>query len=102
MEKKNNPLKNMQLQVRPSPPVLKVMLMVVILLSMATLGTLRLVHNGIQEEIQNLKDEAASLEYANEELDRKTQDQDSIENVQEIAQEDLGMVEPGTILFDVQ
>ena len=102
MEKKNNPLKDIQIQVRPSPPALKIMLIVVILLSMATLGTLRLVHNGIQTEIAELKDEAAALEYENGELDRRTQNQDSVENVQSIAQEELGMVDPDTILYDVQ
>ena len=102
MEEKKNPLKNIQIHVRPSPPVLKVMLIVVILLSMATLGTLRLVHSGIQAEIEELKDEAAELEYANEQLDEKTENKDSVDNVQSIAQEELGMVDPDTILIDVQ
>ena len=102
MEKLKELLKKVRLQVRPSPPVLKIMLIVVILLSMATLGTLRLVHNGIQKEIEELKDEAAGLEYANSELDRRMEDPDSMENVQKIAREELGMVDPDTVLIDVQ
>lgn len=102
MEKKKNPLKNVQLQVRPSPPVLKILLIVVILLSMAALGTLRLVQNGIRAEVENLKDEAAELEYANSELDRRMEEPDSVQNVQQIAREDLGMVGPDTVVIDLQ
>jgi cell division protein FtsL len=102
MEEKKNPLKNVKVVVRPSPKALKVVLILVILFSMAALLTLRLVHNGIQEEIQNLKDEAADFEYANSELDRRLEDPESVENVQIIAQEELDMVDPDTILIDPQ
>jgi len=102
MEEKKNPLKNIQFQVRPSPPVLKVLLIVVILLSMAALGTLRLVHNGIQSEIEDLKAEAAGLEYDNSRLDLQLEEPDSLQSVQEYAREELGMVNPDTIVIDVQ
>jgi cell division protein FtsL len=100
MEEKKNPLKNVKVVVRPSPAALKVLLILVIAFSMAALLTLRLVHNGIQEEIENLKDEAAEFEYANSELDQRLEDPDSIENVQNIAREELGMVDPNTVLID--
>lgn len=102
MEEKKNPLKNIQIQVRPSPPVLKIMLVVVILLSMAALGTLRLVHNGIQTEIEELKAEAAALEYANSKLDLQIEDPESLQNIKDFAQEELGLVNPDTIVIDVQ
>lgn len=102
MEEKKNPLKNIQIQVRPSPPVLKIMLVVVILLSMAALGTLRLVHNGIQTEIEELKAEAAALEYANSKLDLQMEDPESLQNIKDFAQEELGLVNPDTIVIDVQ
>lgn len=102
MEELKKKLKNIRLHVRTSPPVLKVLLIVVILLSMATLGTLRLVHNGIRSEIEELKSEAAGLEYANSELDRRMEDPDSLENMQQIAREELGMVDPDTVLIDIQ
>ena len=102
MEEKKNPLKNIQIQVRPSPPVLKIMLVVVILLSMAALGTLRLVHNGIQTEIEELKAEAAALEYANSKLDLQIEDPESLQNIKDFAQEELGLVNPDTIVIDIQ
>ena len=100
MEEKKNPLKNVKVVARPSPAALKVLLILVILFSMAALLTLRLVHNGIQEEIANLKDEAAEFEYANSELDKRLEDPQSVENIQNIAREELGMVDPDTILID--
>ena len=102
MEKKKNPLKNVKVVVRPSPKALKILLILVIVFSMAALLTLRLVHNGIQEEIQNLKDEAADFEYANSELDRRLEDPGSVENIQIIAKEELGMVDPNTVLIEPQ
>ena len=101
MEKKN-PLKNVKVITRPSPPALKIALIVLIILSMAALLALRLVHNGIQEEIQNLKDEAADYEHANSVLDEKMKDPESVDNIMDIAKEELGLVDPDTILIDPQ
>lgn len=102
MKEKKNPLKNVKVVVRPSPTALKVVLILVIVFSMAALLTLRLVHNNIQQEIQELKDEAAEYEHANSELDRRMEDPDSVENIRDIAQEELGMVDPDTILIEPQ
>lgn len=102
MEKKKNPLKNMKVVVRQSPPALKIALIAVMVLSMAALGTMRLVHNSIQAEIQELKDEAAEFEYRNSELDSRLEDPDSIQNVMAIAEEELGLVDPDAILIDPQ
>jgi len=101
MEKKN-PLKNIKVVTRPSPPALKIALIVLIILSMAALLALRLVHNGIQEEIQNLKDEAADYEHANSVLDEKMKDPESVDNIMDIAKEELGLVDPDTILIEPQ
>ena len=102
MAEKEHPLKNVKIVARPSPPALKVVLILLIVLSMAALVTLRLVHNGIQQEIQNLKDEAADVEYANSELEQRLKDPDSVQNVMDIAKEELGLVDPDTVLIDPQ
>lgn len=99
---KINPLKNAKLVTRPSPPALKIALVVLILLSMAALLALRLVHNGIQEEIQNLKDKAADYEHANSVMDERMEDPDSVENIADIAKEKLGLVDPDAIVIDPQ
>ena len=101
MEKKN-PLKNVKVITRPSPPALKILLIVLILLSIAALGALRLVHNSMREEIQALKDEAADFEYANSVLDEKIKDPGSVQSIKDIAKEELGLVDPNTILIEPQ
>lgn len=100
MEEKKHPLKNVKVVVRPSPPALKIMLIVLIVLSMGALGALRLVHNGILEETQKLKDEAAAVEHANEQLTERLKDPASVQNVQQIAKEELGLVEPDAVIID--
>ena len=69
---------------------------------MAALLALRLVHNGIQEEIQNLKDKAADYEHANSVMDERMEDPDSVENIADIAKEKLGLVDPDAIVIDPQ
>lgn len=102
MKEKKKPLKKVKVEIRHSPPALKIVLIVLIVLSMAALVTLRLVHNGIQDEIQELKEEASQVEHANSELEQKLKDPDSVQNVLDIAKEELGMVDPNTVLIDPQ
>lgn len=81
---------------------LKISLILLILFSTAALVALRWVHNGIREQTDKLRGEAAAVEYANSELERKTADLDSVQSVQEIAKEELGLVDPRTVVVDPQ
>ena len=101
MAKRKNPLKNAKIVVRQSPASLKIILIVLILFGMVTLAALRWVHTGILEETENLRQEASGLEYANEVLDQKTEDLGSVQSIQDIAKEELGLVDPDTILIDL-
>ena len=102
MEEKKNPLKNVKVVMRPSPPTLKIVLIVLIVLSMVTLLALRWVHNGILEEIRNLKEEASALEQANSDLSERLEDPDSVQNVKDIAKEELELVDPDTVVINPQ
>ena len=102
MEETKNPLKNVKVVVRPSPPALKIALIVLIVLSMAALAALRLVHNNILEETQKLKDEASAVEHANQVLDERLEDPDSLQNILDIAKEQLGLVDPDAVLIEPQ
>ena len=42
------------------------------------------------------------LEYANTELVEKTENLGSVQSVREIAQEELGLVDPNTVILDPQ
>ncbi len=102
MAEKKNPLKNVKVVVRSSPAALKIVLIVLILFSMTALVALRWVHTGILDETENLRDEAASLEQANEDLENKTADLGSVQSVKDIAEEELGLVDPDTVVITPQ
>ena len=99
MAEKKNPLKNAKVVVRHSPATLKIALIVLILLSMAALFALRWVHLGILAETENLKDKASALEEANADLEQKTEEIGSVQSVKDIAKEELGLVDPNTVII---
>lgn len=100
MEEKKNPLKKVKVEFRSSSPALKIVVIVLILFSMAALIALRWVHTGILEETENLKNEAAKVEHANTELEEKIDKIGSVQSIQDIAQEELGLVDPDTVVAD--
>lgn len=102
MEEKKNPLRNMKVEIRPTSPILKIVLIVLIVFSILALIALRWVHNGILEETQNLKDEAAAVEQANLDLQEKTDNLGTAQSVKDIAREELGLVDPNTVIIEPQ
>ena len=100
MANKSTPQKQVKVEVRPASNILKIILIILILFSIVALIALRWVHSGILTQIDALKDEAAGLEYANEVLDQKTEELGSVQSIQDIAKEELGLVDPDTILID--
>ena len=100
MAQKRPPQKTVKVEVRPASNILQIILIVLILFSVVALVSLRWVHNGILTQIAELKDEASGLEYANEVLDQKTEELGSVQSIQDIAKEELGLVDPDTILID--
>ena len=100
MTKKSTPQKTVKVEVRPASNILKIILVILILFSIVALVALRWVHDGILTQIDELKEEASGLEHANAELDRKTEELGSVQSIQDIAKEELGLVDPDTILIE--
>ena len=90
------------MEIRPASNILKVILILLIIISIITLVALRWVHNGILTEIADLKEEASGLEYANEELEEKMDQLGSVQSIQDIAQDELGLVDPDTVLIELE
>lgn len=101
MERKN-PLKNVKVVLRPSPMALKIVVTVLIVFSMGALIALRWVHNAIRAQTENLRSEAAAIEYANSELEEKTKNLGSVQSIRDIAKEELGMVDPNAVIIDAE
>ena len=100
MANNNAPRKKVKVEIRPSSNILKVILILLILTSIVALVALRWVHSGILTEIADLKKEASGLEHANDVLEKKTEELGSVQSIQDIAKEELGLVDPDTILID--
>lgn len=100
-EQKNPPAKK-KVVVRPAPPLLKIAICLLILFSMVALVALRWVHNGIQQQTEALTQEAAAAEATNADLQEKIADLGSVQSVADIAREELGLVDPDTVLVDPQ
>jgi len=100
MTQKNTPPKKVKVEVRPASNILKIVLIVLIVFSIVALISLRWVHDGILNQIADLKQEASGLEHANQELEQKMDELGSVQSIQDIAQEELGLVDPDTVLID--
>ena len=100
MTQKNTPPKKVKVEVRPASNILKIVLIVLIVFSIVALISLRWVHDGILNQIADLKQEASGLEHANQELEQKMDELGSVQSIQDVAQEELGLVDPDTVLID--
>ena len=99
MEQKKNPPVKRKIVFRPAPAILKIAACLLILFSMAALLALRWVHNGIREETQTLTDPAAAAQAENAELTEKVGALGSVQSVKDIAQEELDLVDPDTVVI---
>ena len=95
-------ISRIQLVRRPSQTATKVMVILALVLSMGALVTLRLSTNALKEENAALHDQAADLTAANEELKENIDQLGSVQSVEEIAREELGLVDADTVIFQPQ
>lgn len=88
-----------RLVMRSSSTALKIMMAVLIVFSMAALTALAWVRGSIRSQVEDLRQEAAALEQENRELQEKIDGLGSVQSVQDIAREELGLVDPNTIVI---
>ncbi|MBO5130566.1 MAG: hypothetical protein J6B95_09520 [Oscillospiraceae bacterium] len=67
---------------------------------MGALLTLRLAMTGIEHSTDKLADQAAALEQSNIDLEEKIGQLGSVQSVMDIAREELGLVNPDTVIFE--
>ena len=88
-----------RLVVRSSSIALKIAVAVLIVFSMAALTALAWVRGSIRSQVEDLRQEAAALEQENRELQEKINALGSVQSVQDIAREELGLVDPNTVMI---
>ena len=99
MAERKNPLRNVQLALRPGPKKLKIALVILILMGAAALVMLGVVRGRIEARTQDLLEQAAELEHDNADLKEKTEELGTSSSIKEIAREELGLVDPDTVLI---
>ena len=100
MAQRQNPFRNIRVVVRPSPRKLKIVLALLVLVSLATLVALGVVHSRIESQTQAALDHAAELEHENAELADKIGNMGSSSVIEDIAREELGLVDPDTVIIN--
>jgi len=98
--KLKNPFRDLKVEYSRSHPLTKVVVIVLIVLSMAALIALGWSQADMRRQIEEMRREVAQLESENQDLREKIDALDSVEGVENIAQEELGLVDPNTIVID--
>jgi len=100
MAERANPFRNIRFIVRPGPRKLKILLIALILACAAALTALGVVQSRIQQQTQAVLDQAAALEQDNADLVEKKENLGSSSSIKEIAKEELGLVDPNTVILE--
>ena len=100
MAERSKPFQNIRFIVRPGPKKLKILFVALILVCAVALVALGMVRGSIRQRTQEVLDQAAVLEHENAELAEKADDLGTGSSIKDIAREELGMVDPGTIIID--
>ena len=79
-----------------------VALIVAIVLSMGALTLLHLRMYSLHSDTEKLRQEAARLEAENEELAQDIDEVDSMHAIVEIAEEQLGLVQPDSVFYQAE
>lgn len=93
-------LKRVRLVYRKSSPLTKAVVLSAIILSTAALLTIRLTLGATEDRINALKDQAAALEQSQQQLEDKINNQGSLEGVKDYAEDELGLVDPDTVIVE--
>ena len=79
-----------------------IILIIAIVLSMGALAALHISRISLENRTADLRDKAAHLEAENEELLEDIEQVNSIHGIVEIAEEELGLVQPDAVIFQTE
>ena len=83
-----------------TPNILKVILTIVIVLCMVVLIGLKVSVYQLNQKTEKLQEEAVGLGHTNADLQEQIDELGSVQSVIDIAREELGLVEPGSIVYE--
>ena len=95
-----NPFRDLKVEYSRTHPLTTAVVVALIVLSMAALITLGWSQADMRRQIEEMRQEVAQLESENDDLREKIANLDSVAGVANIAQEELDLVDPDTIVID--
>ena len=101
MEERKLRIGKVQVILRHSSPVLKAVVIVLIVFSMAAMGALMWVQAGMQKQIRGMTAEAAAIVAENEKLSWRMANPGDLKTIRGIAEEELDLVTPDTVLIEL-
>ena len=99
MQKIMNSLRRVKLVVRKSRPVTKIVALCAVVLSTVALLTLQSAILSSREKTAELMDQASKLEQQNQDLEQRIDSLDTEEGIRGIAEEELDLVDPDTVII---
>ena len=99
MAKFENPMSNIRLVYKRSSRLIKCVVLCAIVLSTVTLLTIQIQLQSAQARRDALQNQAAQLEQENGQLEENIDDLGSIDSVEQIAKDELGLVDPDSIIL---
>ena len=99
MKERTKTIRNVQFVFRPSSALLKIVVIVLIVFSMAALISLSWVRQSIQVKTEDMRQQALELQQQNENLEEKISILGSNQSVEQIARDELGLVTPDTVII---
>jgi cell division protein FtsL len=99
MKKIMNSLRRVKLVVRKSRPVTKVVALCAVVLSTVTLLTLQSAILDSRKHTAEMMEQANKLEQQNQLLEQRIDGLDTEAGIREIAQQELGLADPNTVIL---
>ena len=102
MTKRESPFSHIRLVFQRSRTLTKVVVLAALVLSMAALLVLGIARMNAQARLDGLQDQAQQLEQENARLEQYIDEQGSLQSIERIANEELGLVNPDTVIIQPQ
>ena len=99
MKLDNTPIGTIKFKYRRSSKIIKIVVLITVVLSIAALLMLNFSINVTQEETERLRQEAIGLEQEQSRLELYIQELGTIRGIIRLAQEKLGLIEPGSVII---
>ena len=100
MAEQNDLLSRVQLVIRRSTPLMRIAAAVCIVLSVTTVLVLHSAVLDMREHAEYLKSQAAQLEKEQQELKENIDKLGSVDSVEDIAKDELGLVDPDSVIVE--